>query len=120
MFLLIRSTACRRVAELCWMILAIAVPCSVYADESLSAPDIVDYRYFVLDAWYGAIGLPDDCFKAAVDARGRFCTEFGKSKAHQGTYPNPPAQDPVWLEADLAGGVDRTHQRMHSPAPQSR
>jgi len=62
-----------------------------------TTPPSVDYRYYALDGWLGAIGMPDDCFKCVVTATGRFSTEFGKSKDHQGVYPNPPIQNTVWI-----------------------
>ncbi|MGO8746563.1 MAG: formylglycine-generating enzyme family protein [Thermoguttaceae bacterium] len=80
-----------------------------------NAADVVDYRYFALDSWVGAIGLPDDCFKSAVDADGRFLTEFGHSGPHQGIYPNPPAQSKVAIHADLLGRTTRIGQQMYSP-----
>lgn len=74
----------------------------------------MDYRHYALDSWIGAIGLPDDCFKCVVDADGRFQTECGKSKGHQGFYPDAPAQNKVVIQADVVGGATRTGQRMHS------
>ena len=35
-------------------------------------------------------------------------TELGKSKGHQGVYPNPPAQNRVVIHADLLGGTARS------------
>ena len=34
--------------------------------------DVVNHRYYSLDSWIGAIGLPDDPFKCVVDADGTF------------------------------------------------
>ncbi len=88
---------------------------SLKAGEASAPCNAVDYRYYALHGWMGAIGLPDDCFKAAADASGRFFTEFGKSRGHQGVYPSPPVQNPLWIQADLLGGAVRVSQRMHSP-----
>jgi hypothetical protein len=79
------------------------------------ADSVVDYRFYALDSWMGAIGLPDDHFKAVVDADGRFLVEFGKSKGHQGVYPHPPVQNKLTIHADLAGGTVRIDQRLQSP-----
>jgi hypothetical protein len=88
---------------------------SIFPVVAAEAPDRVDHRYYALDGWIGAIGLPDDCFKCVVDADGRFITELGKSKGHQGVYPHPPAQNRLSIQADVFGGTTRVSQRMHSP-----
>jgi len=76
--------------------------------------DIVDYRHYSLDSWMSAIGLPDDAYKCAADADGRFVSELG-GRSHQGVYPNRPLAHPVTIHADLLGGTRRVDQRMHSP-----
>ena len=76
------------------------------------ASDAVDYRYYSLDSWLGMIGLPDDCFKCAVDADGQFLTEYGAPHGHPGVYP---AQNRLTIRIDLLGGSTRMDQKMHSP-----
>lgn len=94
--------------------LATALLASLAAHAATDAPEIVDYRHYALDSWIGAIGLPDDSFKCVVDADGRFMTELGKSKGHQGVYPDPPAQNRVVIHADLLGGTARVDQHLVS------
>ena len=79
------------------------------------ASDQVDHRYYRLDSWMGAIGLPDDPFKAVADADGSFLTERGKSKWRQGIYPLAPYQSPIRIQARLEGKTERVDQRMVSP-----
>jgi hypothetical protein len=95
--------------------LGMAPGAQAVADAASDAPDVVDYRYYALDSWIGALGLPDDSFKCVVDADGRFMTELGKSNGRQGVYPDPPAQNAVVIHADLLGGATRVDQRMVSP-----
>ncbi len=76
--------------------------------------EIVDYRHYSLDSWISAIGLPDDAYKCAADADGRFLSELGAG-SHQGVYPNRPPAHQVVIHADLLGGTTRVDQRMHSP-----
>lgn len=77
--------------------------------------DKVDRRYYSLDSWMGAIGIPDDPFKAVVDADGSFRTERGKSKLRQGIYPLAPYQSPIRIHSRLDGKTERVSQAMYSP-----
>jgi hypothetical protein len=79
------------------------------------ASDKVDRRYYRLDSWMGAIGLPDDPFKAVADADGSFLTERGKAKWRQGIYPLAPYQSAIWIHCRLDGKTERVDQRMLSP-----
>ena len=85
---------------------------SLAATAASAALNVVDYRYYALDSWIGAIGLPDDSFKCVVDADGQFLTEYGAPQGIAGVYP---AQNRVAIRADLLGGTVRIDQRMHSP-----
>jgi hypothetical protein len=87
---------------------------SAAATAATDSPEVVDFRYYALDSWIGAIGLPDDSYKCVVDADGQFMTELGKSKDHQGIFPNPPVQSKVVIHADLVGRTTRVDQRMVS------
>ena len=62
----------------------------------------MDYRYYSLDSWICALGLPDDAYKCVADADGRFLTELGGGN-HQGVYPHRPAAHQVMIHADLLG-----------------
>jgi len=77
--------------------------------------DKVDRRYYKLDSWMGAIGLPDDPLKAVGDADGSFRTERGKTKLRQGIYPRALYQSPIRIHARLDGKTERVDQRMYSP-----
>lgn len=76
--------------------------------------DVVDHRYYFMDSWMGAIGLPDDPFKTLVDADGTFWTEQGKSSLRQGIYPLAVYESPLKIHADLRGGTKRVDQHMYS------
>ena len=79
------------------------------------SPEIVKHQYYSLDSWIGAIGLPDDPFKAVVDADGVFWTELGMSTGRFGVYPFAPNQTPVKLRSYLEGESERVDQRLYSP-----
>lgn len=79
------------------------------------SPGITHHRYYSLDSWIGAIGLPDDPFKAVVDADGTFWTELGLSSGRFGVYPLAPNQTPVKIRSYLQGSEDRVDQRMYGP-----
>jgi hypothetical protein len=79
------------------------------------ALDVVDYRYYALDSWMGAIGLPDDPLKSVVDADGTFWTERGKTSLRQGIYPLALYQSPLKIHCRLDGATERVDQRMYSP-----
>lgn len=79
------------------------------------ALDVVNYRYYSLDSWIGAIGLPDDPFKCVVDADGTFWSELGKSSERSGIYPLAPNQTPVKIQSHLIGTTERVEQRMFGP-----
>ncbi len=74
-----------------------------------------DGRYYSLDSWIGAIGLPDDPFKSTVDADGAFWTERGKASGRFAVYPLAPNQTPLKIQADLDGGTQRLSQRLWGP-----
>ena len=74
----------------------------------------VDHRYYYLDSWNGAIGLPDDPFKTLVDADGTFWTEQGKTSLRQGFYPLAVYESPLKVHADLVGGTQRVDEHMLS------
>lgn len=82
---------------------------------SRGALDKVDRRYYKLDSWMGAIGIPDDPFKAVADADGSFRTERGKTSLRQGIYPLALYQSPVSIHSRLDGKTERVDQRMYSP-----
>lgn len=77
--------------------------------------DVADHRYYDLDSWIGAIGLPDDPFKSVVDADGTFWTELGKASERFGRYPLALNQTPLKIHAHLAGTTERVDQRMYNP-----
>jgi hypothetical protein len=77
--------------------------------------DISNHRYYSLDSWIGAIGLPDDPFKSVVDADGTFSTELGKTSGRFGVYPLAPNQTPVRIRSYLEGSTERVDQRMLGP-----
>ena len=74
------------------------------AGEASTARDAVDFRYYSLDSWIGAIGLPDDPTKCVVDADGTFMTEMGRSSNRWGVFPLLPYQSPVKIRSGLSGG----------------
>src|ERR1051325_8868626 len=76
--------------------------------------DLVDHRYYYLDSWTGAIGLPDDPFKSLVDADRTFWTEQGKNALRQGFYPLAAYESPIKVHVDLIGGTERADQHMYS------
>ena len=83
--------------------------------ETGNVADNVNHRYYSLDSWIGAIGLPDDPFKCVVDADGTFWTELGVSSGRFGVYPLAPNQTPVKIRSYLAGEAERLDQRMLGP-----
>ena len=92
---------------------SMAVPCI-----SAAAPDgpgRAMRAHYALDSWRGAIGLPDDPFKAVVDADGAFWTELGPASHRAGIYPLAPNHTPVKVQARLAGVTERVDQRMLGP-----
>ena len=95
------------------MMMAAHVPGDI--TTSRGALDKVDRRYYRLDSWMGAIGLPDDPYKAVADADGGFRTERGKTSLRQGIYPLAPYQSPIRIHIHLDGKTERVDQRMYSP-----
>ena len=83
--------------------------------STAQATDIVNHRYYSLDSWIGAIGLPDDPFKSVVDADGTFSTELGKTSGRYGVYSLAPNQTPVKIRSYLEGSSERVDQRMFGP-----
>lgn len=77
--------------------------------------NIVNHRYYSLDSWIGAIGLPDDPFKCVVDADGTFWTELGMSSGRFGVYPLAPNQTPLRVRSYLEGSTERVDQHMFGP-----
>ena len=75
----------------------------------------VNHRYYSLDSWIGAIGLPDDPFKCVVDADGAFLTELGMSSGRFGVYPLAPNQTPLRIRSYLEGSTERVDQSMFRP-----
>jgi len=88
--------------------------CSGYG-AAADTTDIVNHRYYSLDSWIGAIGLPDDPFKCVVDADGTFWTELGMSSGRFGVYPLAPNQTPLKIRSYLEGATERVDQRMYGP-----
>jgi hypothetical protein len=99
------------------MVAALSVPGAAVASNSDAQADEggVDHRYYYLDSWTGAIGLPDDPFKTLVDADGTFWTEQGKNALRQGIYPLAVYESPLKVHADLQGGTKRVSQQMYNP-----
>ncbi|HEX4485427.1 MAG TPA: hypothetical protein VH088_04130 [Terriglobales bacterium] len=96
-------------------ILTLFVASTLAQSDAGSTSDIVDHRYYNLDSWMGAIGLPDDTFKTLVDADGTFSTEQGKTSLRQGIYPLAVYESPITIHSGLRGGTERVGQRMYSP-----
>jgi hypothetical protein len=88
--------------------------CRAYG-EGADTTDTVNHRYYSLDSWIGAIGLPDDPFKSVVDADGTFWTEIGLSSGRFGVYPLAPNQTPLKIRSYLEGATERVDQRMLGP-----
>lgn len=80
-----------------------------------AASDSADHRYYYLDSWMAAIGLPDDPFKTLVDADGTFWTEQGKTSLRQGIYPLALYESPIKIHSGLRGTTERVDQQMYSP-----
>ncbi len=101
-----------------WLsLLAVSVPAQDASHNSSATSDTssgVDHRYYYLDSWMGAIGLPDDPFKTLVDADGTFWTEQGKNSLRQGFYPLAVYESPLKIHGDLRGGTERVDQHMYS------
>jgi len=97
--------------------LALAIPgvAAAPSTDAQAAESGVDHRYYYLDSWRGAIGLPDDPFKALVDADGTFSTEEGKTSLRQGIYPLALYESPITIHSTLRGTVERVDQHMYSP-----
>jgi hypothetical protein len=93
---------------------------AVRAADALSASspasELADHRFYYLDSWMGAIGLPDDPFKTLVDADGTFWTEQGKTSLRQGIYPLALYESPLRIHSGLAGTTERVDQQMYSPS----
>ena len=85
------------------------------SDAPQKALEKVDRRYYDLDSWMGAIGLPDDPFKAVVDADGSFLTERGKKSLRQGIYPLALYQSPIRIHSRLDRKTERVGQELYSP-----
>jgi hypothetical protein len=97
--------------------LVLSMPSMVAAagSDAQTAADMVDHRYYYLDSWMGAIGLPDDPFKTLVDADGTFWTEQGKTSLRQGIYPLALYESPLKIHSGLKGTTERVDQYMYSP-----
>src|ERR1039458_9151870 len=88
--------------------------CRAYG-AAANTTDTLTHRYYSLDSWIGAIGLPDDPFKSVVDADGTFWTELGLSSGRFGVYPLAPNQSPLKIRSYLEGATERMAQRMFGP-----